>query len=44
MYNLIEYSNNYLKASEFVWQYYTNMPGEADNSAIRDSELQKMLK
>ena len=26
MENLIEYSDNYLKRSEGLWQYYTNQP------------------
>ena len=38
MYNLIEYNNNYSKTSGRLWQYYRNMPEEADNAAIADSE------
>ena len=34
MYNLIEYSYNYLKTSESLWQYYKNEP----NASITDSE------
>ena len=28
MYNLIEYSNNYLKTSGSVWQYYKDNPND----------------
>ena len=28
MYNLIEYSDNYSKASESLWQYYSNEPND----------------
>ena len=28
MYNLIEYSNNYAKASESLWQYYRDEPND----------------
>ena len=34
MYNLIEYSNNYLKTSERLWQYYRDEP----NDNLTDSE------
>ena len=34
MYNLIEYSNNYLKISGSLWQYYKDEP----NDNIADSE------
>ena len=34
MYNLIEYSYNYLKTSESLWQYYKIEP----NASITDSE------
>ena len=30
MYNLIEYSDNYSKASGSLWQYYKDMPAEKD--------------
>ena len=35
MYNLIEYSYNYSKASESLWQYHRNEP---DDTAIINSE------
>ena len=38
MYYLIEYGGNYLKTSESLRQYYRDMPGEAKNAAIADSE------
>ena len=28
MYNLIEYSDNYSKTSESLWQYYTDDPND----------------
>ena len=34
MYNLIEYSDNYLKTSGSFWQYYTDEP----NAPLADSE------
>ena len=34
MYNLIEYSDNYSKTSESLWQYYTDDP----NDKITQSE------
>ena len=34
MYNLIEYSNNYSKTSESLWQYYRYEP----NNNLGDSE------
>ena len=34
MYNLIEYSDNYAKASESLWQYYRDEP----NDNLTDSE------
>ena len=34
MCNLIEYSNNYAKTSESVWQYYRDVP----NDNLTDSE------
>ena len=37
MYNLIEYSDNYSKTSEILWQYYQDNP--IDN--IENSELFK---
>ena len=37
MYNLIEYSNNYLKKSGILWQYYKDEP----NGNLADSELFK---
>ena len=37
MYNLIEYSNNYLKTSESLWQYYRDDP----NDNIVESESLK---
>ena len=45
MYNLpmcnLEYSDNCSKTSEILWQYYRDMPSEADNAAITDSEWTK---
>ena len=35
IYNL-KYSNNHLKTSGGLWQYYRNQPGEADKAAITD--------
>ena len=36
MYNLIEYSNNYLKTSGSLWQYYRDEPYLDDNGTIAD--------
>ena len=36
MYNLINYSVNYLKTSRSSWQHYRDEPGEVDNAAIID--------
>ena len=37
MYNLIEYSDNYSKTSESLWQYYKDEP----NNNLADSESNK---
>ena len=37
MYNVIEYSDNYLKISGNSWQYYTDEP----NNKLTDSKLSK---
>ena len=34
MYNLIEYSNNYLKTSGSLWQYYRDKPALANAGVI----------
>ena len=34
MYNLIEYSDNYSKTSESLWQYCNDIPAVDDNDAI----------
>ena len=34
MYNLIEYSNNYLKTSVTLWQYYSDEPALNDAESI----------
>ena len=34
MYNLIEYSNNYSKASACLWQYYRDEPALADAGTL----------
>ena len=36
MYNLIEYSNNYLQASGSLWQYYRDEPSLDYNGNIAD--------
>ena len=36
MYNLIEYSDNYLKTSGSLWQYYRDEPNLYDNDNIND--------
>ena len=36
MYNLIEYSDNYLKASEMLGQFYRDVPALDDDGAIKD--------
>ena len=36
MYNLIEYSNNYSKASGSLWQYYKDEPTLTDAGALND--------
>ena len=36
MYNLIEYSDNYSKASESLWQYCRDIPTVNNNGAIFD--------
>ena len=37
MFNLIEYSDSYLKTSESLWQYYREVP----NDILTNSELFK---
>ena len=34
MYNLIEYSDNYLKTSENLWQYCKDIPAVNNNNAF----------
>ena len=36
VYNLIEYSDNYLKASGRLWQFYRHEPALNDNNVITD--------
>ena len=36
MYNLIEYSDNYSKISENLWQYYRDEPFSNNNGAVAD--------
>ena len=36
MYNLLEYSDNYLKISRILWQYCRNEPAVNDNGEIID--------
>ena len=36
MYNLIEYSNRYLKTSGSLWQYYGDEPALTDAGAVND--------
>ena len=36
MYNLIEYSDNYLKTSGSLWQYYRDNPNLTDAGALND--------
>ena len=36
MYNLLEYSDNYLKISRILWQYCRNEPAVNDNGGIID--------
>ena len=36
MYNLIEYSDNYAKTSESLWQYCLDIPAVDNNNAILD--------
>ena len=36
MYNLIEYSDNYLKRSGSLWQYCKDIPAVNNNNAIVD--------
>ena len=36
MYNLLEYSDNYLKISRILWQYCRDEPAVNDNSGIID--------
>ena len=36
MYNLIEYSDNYLKTSGILWQFYKDVPNVDNNGAIVD--------
>ena len=38
MYNLIEYSDNYLKILGGLWQYYRDEQGETDNAVITVSK------
>ena len=37
MYNLIEYSNNYLKTSGILQQYYRDDPNDDPNIALSES-------
>ena len=37
MYNLIEYSDNYSKASGSLWQYCKDIPAVDNNNAIANS-------
>ena len=36
IYNVIEYSNNYSKTSEILWQYYRDEQILADDNTITD--------
>ena len=36
MYNLIEYSDNFLKTSGILWQYYKDEPALANNGDLTD--------
>ena len=36
MYNLLEYSDNYLKISRILWQYCRDEPAVNDNGGIID--------
>ena len=36
IYNVIEYSNNYSKTSEILWQHYRDEPILADDNTITD--------
>ena len=36
MYNLIEYSDNYLKTSEILWQYWRDVAALEENGTIVD--------
>ena len=36
MYNLIEYSDNYLKTSRILWQFYRDVAALDDDGAIAD--------
>ena len=38
MCNLIEYSDNYLKTSGALWQFYRNVPAVDNNGAIKVSK------
>ena len=44
MYNLIEYSNNYLETSGRLWQYCRDKPAVNNNGVKRMITTQKMLK
>ena len=43
MYNLIEYSNNYLKTSRSLWQYCRDKPAVNDNGVVVDFNVTDSL-
>ena len=43
IYNLIEYTDNYSKTPGGLWQYYRDMYGEEEDTAIADSESFKSM-
>ena len=43
VYNLIEYSNNYLKTSRSLWQYCRDKPAVNDNGVVVDFNVTDSL-
>ena len=43
MYNLIVYSDNYLKTPGILWQFYRDVPAVAANANTRSSNLKVKL-
>ena len=38
IYNFIKYTNNHLKGSKILWQYFRDQLGKTNNTPLTDSE------